>query len=288
MRWLGSALSLALTAACASAQTTAITCTVAEAGRTLGTEVRETSGLAVSRQHAGIFWTHNDSGADPELFALDSAGVVKAKVPVAGATLEDWEDMEAGACDGGHCLFVADIGDNFGRRSAITIYEISEPALSARQATVRRVITGSYEDGPQDAEALFVLPSGQIFIVSKGRHRAVTLYRLDLPSGSTRGTFRRVRDIAPHPADEADRVTAASASPNGAWVAIRSYRTLWVYRTSDLLADGVPTVTFPTRELNERQGEAITLDDQGHLLSTSEAEQGDALPTLARLRCPLP
>ena len=34
-------------------------------------EVRESSGLAVSRAYPGVFWTHNDSGDRPRLYALD-------------------------------------------------------------------------------------------------------------------------------------------------------------------------------------------------------------------------
>ena len=49
-------------------------------------EVPEASGLAVSRRQPGLLWTHNDSGHDTELFAVDSSGAVQGRVrlPVVG------------------------------------------------------------------------------------------------------------------------------------------------------------------------------------------------------------
>lgn len=287
MRWLGSVLLLTACAAGSPIQNDEV-CTVEVAEQNLDKAVRETSGLAVGRENHGILWTHNDSGADPELYAIDSSGALKGKVMVTGAELTDWEDIEAASCDGGHCIYIADIGDNAGRRSHVTIYELPEPVLPATEAGVRRAIIATYDDGPQDAEAIFRLPAGETYLVTKGRHRDIALYRLELADGQTAGVLRRVRSLAPHPVDEADRVTAASASPSGQWVAIRTYRTLWIYRSRDLLGQGTPVVTYPLTELKERQGEAISIDDEGNLISTSEAEQAGVLPTLARLSCTLP
>ena len=36
--------------------------------------IRESSGLAASRLRPGVFWTHNDSGDKPRLYAFDTAG----------------------------------------------------------------------------------------------------------------------------------------------------------------------------------------------------------------------
>ena len=95
-------------------------CRVAAAPVALG-ELPEASGVAVSRRSPGVLWAINDSG-QPVLFALDSSGTVKGKVRVAGASVDDWEDIAVGPCPGGSCLYVADIGDNHARRSHVTIY----------------------------------------------------------------------------------------------------------------------------------------------------------------------
>ena len=124
-------------------------------------------------------------------------------------------------------------------------------------------------------------------MVTKGRQKAIALYRLDA-TGATTGRLRRVRQLAARPGDQRDRVTAANASPNGEWVAIRTYRNLWLYRTRDLLGGNAPAVSFPLASLREKQGEAIAVDDAGNLWMTSEAEQSRDAPTLARLSCRLP
>ena len=36
--------------------------------------IRESSGVAASRTTAGVFWTHNDSGDGPNLYAFDLKG----------------------------------------------------------------------------------------------------------------------------------------------------------------------------------------------------------------------
>ena len=37
-------------------------------------KIHESSGLAVSHRHPGLFWTHNDSGDAPRLYAFDEQG----------------------------------------------------------------------------------------------------------------------------------------------------------------------------------------------------------------------
>lgn len=264
------------------------TCKISEAPREISTDVRETSGLTVGRRNPNLLWTHNDSGNRPEIFAITPDGKVRARVLIEGAALTDWEDIEAGACGSDHCLYIGDIGDNAGSRKTIRIYEIVEPLVPAGSARVARTIEASYADGPQDAEAFFRLPSGDVYVVTKGRQKAVKVYRLSVGGANGRGSLQLVRELAPKARDEMDRVTAATTSPDGKLVAIRSYRTLWIYRTSDLLGSGAPIVTYPLAALREKQGESLTLDDHGRVWLSSEAENPRDKPTLAQLKCALP
>jgi hypothetical protein len=55
-------------------------------------EVPEASGLAVGRRDPSVLWTHNDSGSEPVLFALDSSGIVHGRVRVPIGE-HDWEDL---------------------------------------------------------------------------------------------------------------------------------------------------------------------------------------------------
>jgi hypothetical protein len=287
MRWCWVAGIGLLSAGCAFAQGPAVQCSVAQAAFAIANDVRETSGLAPGIKHQGILWTHNDSGGETEIYGLGLDGTLRTRVRIQNATLLDWEDIEGGRCGTDTCLYIADIGDNFGVRPFITIYELSEPAPGATEVSVARVINASYPDGPQDAEAMFRLPSGDIYIVTKGRQQAVKLFRLSSGGTNERAALQLIRELLPKAVDERDRVTAATASPNGEWVAFRTYRTLYLYRTPELLSQGAPYITYSLAPLREKQGEALTLADDGQLWLSSEAENPKDRPTLLRLACPL-
>lgn len=284
-------LAAAETAAAATrAEAPVETCRVVEAGRPLPEEVRETSGLAQSRRDPGRFWTHNDSGGDPDLFALDADGRVTARVRVTGAVVEDWEDLEAGPCPDGACLYVGDIGDNDQARSEVTVYRIPEPAPGESASRPAAVLRARFPDAPQDAEALFLLPSGDLYLVTKGRHGPIALYRYPAPlrPGET-VTLERVKELWPQPKANDDRVTSATATPDGRWVGIRTYRSLFLFPAARLVGPGpVEPVAADLSPLEEGQGEALVLADDGTAWVTSEAAKKKEPPRWSRLSCTLP
>jgi hypothetical protein len=102
-------------------------------------DLPEASGIAVSRRVPDRLWAHNDSG-QATLFALDGRGAVTARVRVTGAAVTDWEAIAVGPCQGGSCLFVADIGDNGAKRKSVTVYRIAEPAANETSVAVADVI----------------------------------------------------------------------------------------------------------------------------------------------------
>ena len=55
--------------------------------------ISESSGLAASRLTPGAYWTHNDSGDGPLVYAFDTRGDSLGVFRVAGAQARDWEDM---------------------------------------------------------------------------------------------------------------------------------------------------------------------------------------------------
>ena len=59
--------------------------------------IRESSGVVASRKNPGLFWTHNDSGDGPFVYAFDRAGRGRGTFRVEGAKALDWEDIAAGA-----------------------------------------------------------------------------------------------------------------------------------------------------------------------------------------------
>ena len=265
-------------------------CRVADAGRPLPREAHESSGLAQSRRTPSLFWTHNDAGNEPVLLAVDARGTLAGRVRVNGAAMEDWEDLAAAPCGEADCLYIGDIGDNDAARGSITVYRIEEPAPDAATSAPATAMRGRYADGARDAEALFVV-GGRVHVVTKGRTGPIELYRF--PSAADGGatvTLERVRELMPAPRSSADRVTAAAASPDGRWVAVRTYRTLYLYRASSLTAGGgakADAITMDLRQLKEAKGEGVALANDGTVWLSSEAAK-KAPPRWARLACTLP
>lgn len=261
-------------------------CRVVERETPLPPPLGESSGLAASRRHRGVVWTHNDSGGEPTVYGVNLAGDRVASVRVTGAENRDWEDMAMGPCPGGgDCLYLADIGNN-GNGREVALYRVPEPAPGDRETPKAERFTARYPSGSPDAEALFVLPDGSVYLVTKGNRDPIELYRWPLQAeGDAR--LELVRQLAPRPEQIGDRVTGADASPNGRWVAIRTYSTLALYRTPELLAGGGPAYTTDLTPLGEPQGEAVSLGDDGTVVLTTEGGSHSFPGGKARLSCPL-
>jgi hypothetical protein len=265
-------------------------CTTIEAGQPLAGVVRETSGLALSARAVDVVWTHNDRGNDPVLYSLSADGALLNRVTITGAALIDWEDLEAGRCGAGRCLFVGDIGDNNGSRATITIYEVAEPMLANGASDPVTALHARYPDGPHNAESLFILPGGDLYIVTKGDDGPVTLYRYAAAArGDSVVTLERVRDAMSQPGDRSGYVTGATASPDGQWVAVRTYGALYFYPAEPFVTGGdVTPIMVDLRPLREAQGEGVAMGADGTVWLTSEAENAGERPRRTRLMCTLP
>lgn len=264
-------------------------CSARPTTRVLPSAVRETSGLVQSRRNPGIFWTHNDAGNAAVLYGVTAEGAIRSTVKVQGARLEDWEDIDVAPCSGGHCLFIGDIGDNSAKRRSITIYRVSEPAPEATTTSPAVAMTAQYPSGPRDAEAMFIV-AGDIYVVTKGRKEAIELYRWPLSSSGTIVTLEKVRELLPKPRSSKDLVTSAAASPDGKWVAIRTYRSLHFYPAAALVSrrSSAPSaLKIDLSRANEPKGEGIALANDGTVWLSSEGG-GKEPPGIARLKCALP
>lgn len=263
-------------------------CHVAQASVSLPPGLEESSGVAVSRDHRGVIWTHNDSGGDAEVVAVRADGGPFARVEVRGALAKDWEDLALAPCPAGTCLYVADTGDGEARRQEIGVYRFPEPDPVRQRAVTAEYFPARYPAGARDAEALFVLPSGEIFLVTKGRVGSIEVYRYPLPlSPGETVTLEPVRTLAAGAQPLDQQVTGASASPSGERVAIRTYKRLELWRTAELLGDGAPYLTVDLTPLGEAQGEAVALLDNGALVLTSEGGFPGARGSMAVVECPL-
>lgn len=270
----------------------AFACRVDGASANLPNNLRESSGLALATGGDAL-WTHNDSRKGV-LHRVGLDGRARAEMPVRGAAFEDWEDIAAGPClGGGPCLYLADIGDNEGRRRNITIYRMPEPQAGATQTAQPEALVATYPDGPQDAEALFVVPSGGIYVVTKGETRGIGIY--ELPRSARAGTPSRLElrvRLAEGRQDRPERITGAAASPDGQWLALRTVNQLRFYRTGGLASGQLGTpLTFDLDPLNEPQGEGVEFGPAGSgavFLSSEAGNKNNGRPTLSRLTCTLP
>jgi len=172
--------------------------------------LRESSGLVASRTHAGIVWSHNDSGNACELFATDVHGAALARFSIA-AVCVDWEDI---ALDQ-RGIYLADIGDNRAKRTEIVIFRVAEPDPSKPSATPLPIDATwrlRYPDQAHDAEA-FVVSGDEGFIIDK-RIGVAQMWRFRL-DGAAEQILEHVADLAiPAP------VTGADLSPDGKWLAV--------------------------------------------------------------------
>jgi hypothetical protein len=221
--------------------------------------VVESSGLAVSRRHPGVLWTHNDSGDAARVFAVGRDGRTLATLRFAGVQARDWEAMAVGRDDrGGPALFVGDIGDNQGVWPSVTVYRAAEPAR-LRDATVPvERYRLRYPDGPRDAEALLVDPGSNRLYVASKEEDGGGLYRAPAELRSDRvNLLRRVGRVPP-------LVTDGAFSPDGRLLVLRDYLAAHLYEAS---GGRVATVALPPQQ----QGESVAFSaDGGSLLAGSE------------------
>jgi hypothetical protein len=249
-------------------------------------DLREGSGVAVSRRSPGRLWAHNDSG-EPVLVALDARGAVTGRVRIAGIDVEDWEAVAVGACAGGSCIYIADIGDNEAARTRITIYRVPEPS-SEGSVVVKDTFHATYPDGAHDAETLLVAPDGRLFIVTKGETGAVGLYRFprELRSGATHRLERVGKPRAAGKAPESERITDGAVSPDGTWVVLRTRHGFAFHRAADLFAGNwADAGHVDLRAVGEAQGEGVAIGADGTVYVTGEGGGKSQPGTFARFAC---
>ncbi|MEV2274450.1 hypothetical protein AB0I72_02585 [Nocardiopsis sp. NPDC049922] len=220
--------------------------------------IAESSGIAPSQLHEGVWWTHNDSGPiAPEVYAVNEEGETLATITLA-VQLRDWEAITVTeGADGAPAVLVGDIGDNFGGSwPNVSVLRFPEPATLADATVEPEEITLTYADGGRDAESMMVDPrDGRLYVVSKEFSGGVYAAPEELdPAGVN--TLERI-DSAPLFA------TDAAFAPDGSRYVIRTYWGANVYDATE----GVPGASLGSLELPESdQGESIAFTPDGTAL----------------------
>ena len=159
--------------------------------------IQESSGIVASRKHADVFWTINDSGSPPALYAITREGKLIREYAVA-ARNSDWEDLATDA--DGH-LYIADVGNNARQRKQVEVFRITEPdpraAQSGRPAPLRVSATWrlQYPNDPFDCESLFILDNTGYLLPKRLGFFPAEIYRFDLTPGRTPVKLQRVGEL---------------------------------------------------------------------------------------------
>jgi len=204
---------------------------------------------------------------------------------------------EAASQQKSECLYIADTGDNDQVRPQVTIYIVIEPQVSGAGAqpppAPARTFHYRYPDKPTDAEALAVLPNGDLTIVSKGRNGTIDFFGISaatvakaIASGETVvAEYVGNTGIQPEP-KTGQLVTSAALAPDGKTLAVRTYYEVYFF---ELVNEGGKT---RWRDLQrpcslgdaEPQGEGIDFLDANTLILTSERSRGRP-GTIHRVQC---
>ncbi|MEV7885871.1 WD40 repeat domain-containing protein [Streptomyces sp. NPDC002817] len=227
----------------------------------------ESSGLAASRQHPGIYWTHNDQDSGSYLYAVDSStGETVARITLSGVGQQ--RDVEAVAIGPDNQIYVGDIGDNDGVTwPYVWIYQLPEPKNLTDQTIRAKQYVVKYSDGSRDAESMIVHPrTGRVYIIDKqedGGHLYEGPAKL---STSGANVFKPVAPVDLWATD-------AAFSPDGQQLAVRGYfGGIWYdWNGGDIKREGRLDVPL------QGQGESVTYSVDGTKLMYGSEGSGSSV-----------
>ena len=254
-------------------------------GRLNNWQIREASGLAASRRHSGVLYTHNDSGDRSRVFAINEWGSYLGTFELSGAEARDWEDIAIGPgpVEGRDYLYVGDIGDNRAYYPTKVVYRVMEPNATTDPANQRSEILTGVEKfefrfpghaGNANSETLMVDPhTGDLFIVRKTAHHPLQVFwaRAPLLGGTVMDLEeyhvtcvdydRECRDEH-HKSPSKGELVGGDISPSGLGLLIKSYRAVYYWRRSSTHESFFQSDPRVVPYAAERQGEAICWDSE--------------------------
>lgn len=246
--------------------------------------VIETSGLILKD---GLLWTHNDSGGDPTLFALDtSEGTVVRQLDIKQASNRDWEDITRDDSS----IYIGDFGNNRGDRRDLKIYVVPLTGLDQMEESAD-TISYEYPDQnnfsirPQnhdyDMEAVIAMGDSLYLFSKNWSDQKTRLYRLPKKPG------HYVADLID--SFEVDGlITGASFSQQDSLIVLTGYTRLfttfvwmmWDFRGHDVFSGHKRRIELgiPFHQL-----EAISWNPTGRYFFISNERLTNIITTPARL-----
>ena len=272
-------LFIALVASCTHKTSRTISADITESGKITDRNLGEVSGLAVSRINENILWVLNDSGNSSSVYALDAEGKLLSTLDIQGVSNNDWEDIASFEYEGKSFILIADVGDNFAKRSKCFLHFIEEPDIkeisgsSSLAVNPSWSITYTYEDGPRDCESVAVdTVNNKILLLSK-RDTPPVLYELPL-SKKKNDVAKKLTEIKPllQRTDEimdfgvsVSQPTAMDISANGLSAVVLTYANAFFYAKnpskewSDVFTGSPEEIIVPPM----RQAESICFSRDG-------------------------
>lgn len=178
---------------------------------TLPDQVKENSGLLFFNGH---IWTHNDSGGENAIFAIDTTnGSIKRKVIIAKEHNHDWEEITQDST----YIYIGNFGNNFGKRQDLSILKVKKKDILDKDTVEAETIAFSYPEQTNfrprlfnhnyDCEAM-ISQGDSLYLFTKNRaNKQTNLYRLPKSAGSHKARLIDSLNIK-------GLITAATHHPN--------------------------------------------------------------------------
>ena len=256
-----------------------------EVGRIDSDEITESSGIASSLCQPDVFWTHNDSGNDAFIFAINLKGNRLGTWRVTGARNDDWEDIASYRDTSGTCyLYIGDVGNNEGKRPDPRIYRVKEPVVSADGAASSKknplateqadVALFKYPDGVHNAETMMVQPqTGDVYVLTKRVDGPSTVFKVRPQFGTpTPLQAERLGEVS-LPAVPNGLLTGGAVAPDASRVVLCDYSAGYELKLggSKNFDDVWKQKPVPIDLGDRKQGEAVTFTpDSRSIVATSE------------------
>ena len=256
--------------------------------------ITEASGLQRSLRSAGVYYTHNDSGSDPVVFAVDEYGRDLGTLLLDGAQAQDSEAIGAAWINGEPTLVLGDIGDNSRQRQNLQLLLVHEPNIGAWSVGFEESVTAesvplNYADGlAYDAESLLIdTDNDTLVLITKDFDDpgAQAVWTGSLALGLREGAvvLNYVGPVSLDDAGRAGAITGADLHPDGSELAVLAYGPLstgrvhlWTIGTNEHAATVVTrpadrVVDIPLSGVNI-QAEGMSYSADGaHLLISAES-----------------
>jgi hypothetical protein len=263
-------------------------------GRIESNDIVESSGLAASLCQPDVFWTHNDSGDDEFIFAINSKGKHLGTWRVSNARNDDWEDIAEYKDSSGTCyLYIGDIGNNKRERGEQSVYRVREPAISNAGASSSKknpLVTEpadaagfKYPDAPHDAETLMVQPqTGDVYVLTKRVDGPSLVFKIKPQFGSS-SPAEKVGEVA-LPAVPNGLLTGGSISPDAKRVIICDYSAGYELGLGNASSfdDIWKAKPVPVDLGDRRQGEAVTFSPDGRSIYTTSEKRNSPIIEVKR------